>query len=108
MDMMLWYYLAPAARSSTVAVLHKKMRSTDLALRDSRDSTRSRPCAMMGGHVMLELLGVGSLWGFPSRDLLGGVEVVGEVLGVGMANFPVGRKTGVSLSVAIPSVNAFS
>ena len=46
---------------------------------------------------MLELLRVGALRGLPSRDLVGRVEVVREVLGVGVADFPIGRETGVSL-----------
>lgn len=91
-------YLSPAAGSSTIAVLDKKMGSTDLALRNTRNSTRARTSRMVSRHVMLELLGVGARGGLPSRQLLGRVEVVGEVLGVGVTDLPTRRKTGVSLS----------
>ncbi len=52
---------------------------------------------MVGSHVDLELLGIGAGRGLPARRLLGGVEVVGEVLGVGVADLPVGRQAGVRL-----------
>lgn len=52
---------------------------------------------MVGGHVELELLAVGAGGGFPARGAVDGVEVVGEVLGVGVANLPAGRETGFSL-----------
>jgi hypothetical protein len=79
-------------------MLDEKMGSTDLALGNTRDSTRARTSTVVSRHVMLELLGVGAGGGFPSRQLLGRVEVVGEVLGVGVTDLPTRRKTGVSLS----------
>lgn len=54
---------------------------------------------MVFGHVVLELLGVGARRRLPARDFVDGIEVVGEVLRIGVAHFPVGRKTGVSLRV---------
>ena len=54
---------------------------------------------MVGGHVMLELLGVGSSGGLPSGHLVGRVEVVREVLGVGDSHLPAGGKTGIRLGV---------
>lgn len=51
----------------------------------------------MCGHVLLELLGVGAGRGFPARDLLDRVEVVGEVLGVAMAHLPARRQSSVIL-----------
>lgn len=53
---------------------------------------------MVGGHVVLELFAVGARGGLPSRGSLDRVEVVGQVLGVGVANLPVWRETGVSLA----------
>lgn len=52
---------------------------------------------MVGGHVVLQLLRVGAGGGFPAGDLVGGVEVVGQVLGVGVADLPAGGETCVSL-----------
>lgn len=42
----------------------------------------------MGCHVGLEFVRVGSGRGFPARLFGGGIEVVGEVLRVGVAHFP--------------------
>lgn len=53
-------YLAPAAWSSTVAVLDEEMGGANLALGHARHGARSRTSAMVGGHVVLELLGVGA------------------------------------------------
>lgn len=47
------------------------------------------------GHVDLELLGIGALGRLPARLLLFRVEVVRQVLGVAVADFPVGRETSV-------------
>jgi hypothetical protein len=89
-------YLSPAAGSSAVAMLDEKMGSANLALGDTGNCTGTRTSAMVRGHVVLEFLGVGAGGGFPSRQLLGRVEVVGEVLGVGVSDLPARRKTGVS------------
>lgn len=78
-------------------MLDEKMGSSDLALGDTGNGTGTRTSAVVGGHVVLELFGVGAGGGFPSRQLLGRVEVVGEVLGVGVSDLPARRKTGVSL-----------
>lgn len=90
-------YLTPAAGSAAITVLDEKMGSADLVLWDAGDGTRACPSAVVSSHVVLELLGVGAGWGFPSRDLVDRVEVVGEVLGVGVTDFPVGRQPGVGL-----------
>lgn len=55
------------------------------------------------GHVVLELLGVGAGGRDPVRDLVDGVEVVGEVLGLGVADLPIGGETGGSLAENIVS-----
>ena len=52
--------------------------------------------AMMSRHVHLQLLGVGAGGWLPAGELLAGVEVVGQVLGGGVADFPAGRETGVA------------
>lgn len=43
---------------------------------------------MMLSHIRLELLGIGSWRWLPSRLFLRLVEVVWEVLGVGVTDFP--------------------
>ena len=53
--------------------------------------------AVVLSHVALELLGIGSLRRLPSRLFLGFVEIVGEVLGLRVADFPAGWETCVSL-----------
>ncbi len=52
---------------------------------------------MVDGHVVLELLGVRLRGRLPARHLLGGVEVVGQVLGLAVAHFPVWREAGLGL-----------
>lgn len=73
------------------------MGSADFPFRNTGDGTRAGTGAVVGSHIMLKLLGIGAGGRFPSRELLGGVEVVGEVLGVGVSDLPSRRKTGVSL-----------
>ena len=90
-------YLSPAARPPAISVFDKQMGRANLSLGHAGNSAGAGAGAMVSGHVVLELLSVGTLWRFPSRDLVGRVEVVGQVLGVGMANFPVRRKTGITL-----------
>lgn len=85
-------------------MLDEKVGGANLALGDTRNGARTGARAVVGSHVVLELLGIGACGGLPSRDLVGGVEVVGEVLGVGVAHFPSGRKTGVSLDEGTPLV----
>lgn len=62
---------------------------------------------MVSCHVVLELVAVGSGRRLPSGDLLDRVEVIGKVLGIGMANFPVGRETGISLLTTTSSALIF-
>lgn len=79
-------------------MLNEQVGSANLAL------CRGPPCAatkgagaVVLGHVKLELLGVGALWRLPAGLLLLGVEVVGEVLGVAVADFPARWEAGVGL-----------
>lgn len=90
-------YLSPAAGASAVAVLDQQVGGANLALRDTRDGAGALAGAVVVGHVVLQLLAVGAGRGLPSRHLVGGVEVVGQTLGVGVAHFPVGGETGLSL-----------
>lgn len=80
-------------------MLDKQMRRANLALGNTRDSLVSGARAVMRRHEVLKLVAVGSGGGLPSRNLLGHVEVVGEVLRLGVSNFPVGRETGFRLSL---------
>lgn len=47
---------------------------------------------MVSSHVNLELVRISARGRFPARDLLGVIEVVREVFGVGVADFPIGRE----------------
>lgn len=76
------------------------MGGADLALWDTRDGTMAGASAVVSSHVVLKLFAVGSGRRLPSGYLVLGVEVVGQVLGVGVANFPVGGETGISLGIA--------
>jgi hypothetical protein len=59
-------YLSPAAGSSAVAVLDQKVGSANLALRDTGDGTGTRAGAVVCGHVVLKLLGIGAGGRLPS------------------------------------------
>lgn len=50
-------------------------------------------------HVDLELVGIGAWRGLPAAVAVGGVEVVGEVLGLAVAHLPIGREAGFGLVV---------
>lgn len=50
---------------------------------------------VVGGHEEFEFLGVGFCWGVPTRLMAAVVEVVREVFGVGVADFPVRGQAGV-------------
>ena len=47
-------------------------------------------CGVVQGHVCFYFFGIGAGGGFPAGFFGGGVEVVGEVFGVGVADFPGG------------------
>lgn len=88
-------YLAPAGRSPALGVLEEQMCDADLARLGALGGGEG--AAVELGHIDLELLGVGALWGLPPRVLLGGVEVVGQVLAVAVADFPAGGEAGLWL-----------
>jgi len=73
------------------------MRSAYLALFGLRAVLANSGPAVVLGHVGFQLFGVGAGGGLPSGLFGGTVEVVGEVFGVGVADFPGGGEAGVGL-----------
>ena len=51
--------------------------------------------AVVQGHECFYFLRVGARGWFPAGFFGGGVEVVGEVFGIGVPDFPLGGETGV-------------
>lgn len=64
------------------------MRTANLALLCARTIRSQVGGAVICTHVMLEGLAISSRWGFPPALLGGGIEVVGEVLGVRVSDLP--------------------
>ena len=73
-------------------MLDQQVGSTDFTRCGLRDLAQAT--AVVFGHVVLELVDIGALGRLPSRRLLGGVEVVGEVLAIAVTHFPVRGQTG--------------
>ena len=96
-------YLSPARGPAAVAVLDQQVGGADLAGGhvDGLGAGKGAGGTVVGGHVVLELLGVGARRGLPARHLVGRVEVVGQVLGVGVAHLPTGGQAGLSLGVFV-------
>ena len=94
-------HLSPAHGPSALAVLDQEVRRPDLARLGALGGGGAR---VVLGHVVFELLRVGSRRRLPARVLLGRVEVVGEVLAVAVADLPVGRETRFLLRPATVSV----
>lgn len=67
----------------------QKMCCSDLIIRQLGGGLNVSLC-----HVCIQLVAVGACWWFPSRVFAGVVEVVGEVAGLGEADFPARRQTG--------------
>jgi hypothetical protein len=91
--------LFPAAGSTGLVVLDEKVVRPDLSRLEAAVSCRASRFIdartdVLRGHILFELIGVGSGRGNPVRDLFDGIEVVRKVLGIGVANLPVGGKTG--------------
>lgn len=86
--------LAPTRGTARVFVLDEQMRGADLAflLALAVGSQTSR--AVVGAHVMLQSLAIGTGRRLPSALFGRGVEIVGKVLGVGVSNLPAAGKTG--------------
>jgi hypothetical protein len=62
---------------------------------------------VMRRHVILKLLSVSPRWRHPVRDLVDGIEVVGEILGFGVANLPIRGKTGILYKSQVRTVLCF-
>ena len=91
-------------------MLHQQMRRADLSpaaaavcrLLARSGASRRRSSrgwwkggrGVVRGHVGFEQGGVGAGGGFPAGFLVGRVEVVGQVFGVGVAHFPGGGESG--------------
>lgn len=87
------FRLSPAAGTPAPRVFDQQMGGANLALGRARSGT------LMSSHILLELVGVGPRGRLPAGDCLDRVEVVRQILGVGVANLPVGRETGLSHGV---------
>ena len=89
--------LLPAARPPAVPMLDEEMRGADLAFRLGFAIVwriDGEGLGVVCGHVGLDEGWVCAGGGLPAGFLGGGVEVVGEILGVGVADFPAGREAG--------------
>lgn len=80
--------LPPAGRSPAVPVLDKQVSCADLVARVGVVGGRDALGAVVGSHVLLELVRVSARRRLPSRVLGGGVEVVGQVFAVRAADLP--------------------
>ena len=87
--------LLPTARPPAIAMLDEQMGRSDLPILGGAGGGRVGGGAVVDGHVGLYLFRVGAGRGLPAGFLGGGVEVVGQVLGVGVSDFPLGGETGV-------------
>ena len=87
--------LLPAARPPAIAMLDEQMGGSDLPILGGAGGGRVGGGAVVEGHVGLYLVRVGTGRGFPAGFLGGGVEVVGQVLGVGVSDFPLGGEPGI-------------
>lgn len=88
--------LSPAARPSAVSMLHKQVAAADLPV-TLTGTVQARGAAVVVCHVVLEGLGVRAGWRLPARLFSRRVEIVGKVLGVGVADLPSGWKTSLYL-----------
>jgi hypothetical protein len=83
--------LTPATRPPAILVLDQQMRGPDFALVPERRriGRRARGArGVVGRHVGFQKAGVCAGGGLPARLLCQGVEVVGQVFGLGVAHLP--------------------
>lgn len=82
--------LAPRRRSSGVLVLDEQMGAADFALEAllRGGAVGSLVLRVVLAHVVLQGFAVGVGWRLPARFLGAGIEVVGQVLAVGVPDFP--------------------
>lgn len=76
-------------------MLHQQMGRSDFPIFGRARSGRVGGGTVVEGHVGLDLVGVRARGRFPAGLFGGGVEVVGEVFGVGVPDLPLGGETGV-------------
>lgn len=93
--------LPSATRPPAIAVLDQQVRGPDLTAFAGGAAGGGGGAVGVGGrggvvgrHVGFELLGVGAGGRLPAGFLSPRVEVVGEVFGLRVADFPTGRETG--------------
>lgn len=86
--------LTPTRGTARVFVLDEQMRGADLAFLLALAVGSQTGRAVVGAHVMLQSLAIGTGRRLPSALLGRGVEIVGKVLGVGVSNLPAAGKTG--------------
>lgn len=87
--------LLPTTRPPAIPMLHQQMCRSDFPVFGRARSGRVGGGTVVKGHVGFYLVRVRARGGFPAGFFGGGVEVVGEVFGVGVADFPLGGETGV-------------
>ena len=80
--------LPPAGWSPAVPVLDEKMCCANLVARTSVVGRRDTLGAVVGGHVLFQLLWVSARRRLPSRVLCPSVEIVRQIFAVGVADFP--------------------
>lgn len=78
----------PTGRAAAVGVLDEQMGGADLAAAAETRVRGQHARAVVLPHVRLELLRVGARRRLPARVLGGRVEVVRQILGVGVADLP--------------------
>ncbi len=76
-------------------MLDEQVGRSDLAVPGGARGGRVGGRAVVQGHVCFDLVGVSAGGRLPAGFLGGGVEVVGEVFGVGVPDFPLGGEAGV-------------
>jgi hypothetical protein len=88
--------LPPAAGTATIAMLDEQVTAADLALA-LPGGIRASSRGVVLRHVYFQLIGISFRRWLPARLFRRRVEIVWEILRVGMANFPAGGKTCVGL-----------
>ena len=91
--------LPPAAGPSAILVLDQKVTAPNFSLALVRSVGTACGAAVVLGHVDLEGLRVGPGRRLPAGLFRRGIEIVREVLGVGVTDLPARWKTGFSLDV---------
>jgi hypothetical protein len=97
--------LLPATGTAAIAMLNEQMAAADLTLALASGVRASSSRGVVLRHVDFEFFGIGFRRWLPARLFCRRVEVVWEILRVGMANFPTGRKTCVSLGPRVSYAN---